>query len=464
MNNFNIQNYFPFVPISCNFINNYMINANSNFVIIYIYILNISMQNLILDLEQISNNVNLLSSDILKALKYWKEQNLIDYIINDNIIQVEFFDMNNNNSINNHIDNTNTNCSHNATSNNKVCNFLSDLQDEHIIPNQYQLNTTVHTEATNVLTMPEVSEIKSKDTNNIYKNNENHENKIVVTNINASTDTNTNSNINTASIDSLDIVKTTIIDTNKINIITDNDYSNYDESEMAFFNENKELKRIFAIFEKKMCKTLSASEQRILEDLNRDYGMSTELLCILLTYCRDKGKTNIRYIERIAIDWIENDIDSTEKVDAYLKVTPIAKKIANSFGIIRPPTKDEEAFVKKWLIEYQMPLFLIDKACSKTILKNDVLTVSCFNYADAIIKSWFQSGIKTLEDLEKDDIKFKEQYKTDKKSSNNTNNTNNTNIKNNNKTFKSNNKFLNYNSNAPSEELLNKIKMQNYNI
>ncbi|MFI3231402.1 MAG: hypothetical protein R3Y29_07645, partial [bacterium] len=102
MNKFNTQSYFPYFPMSNEFIENYMIKSNPNFVIIYIYILKKTMENKIINMDEISNNLNLLSSDIVKSLQYWQNNNLIKFTIINNIIDIEYFEVpsNSNNNVN----------------------------------------------------------------------------------------------------------------------------------------------------------------------------------------------------------------------------------------------------------------------------------------------------------------------------------------------------------------------------
>ena len=332
----NINNYFSFVPLYNFFIEKYMIKANPSFVIVYIYILKMLIKNEDIYLDNVSNKLNMLASDVIKALDYWQYEKIISYKQVENKVEITFF---------------------------------------------------------------------SKKQENINKISNNINNK---------------------------------------------------EDKVTIYSEKEEIQQIFRLAEKKLAKTLSYQDRQTLITLYEDYGMSMEILAVLLTYCIENGKTNFRYIEKVGIDWCENNIDSLEKVEAYLKVTnDDYRAIISAFGIRnRAPIKKEEDFIKKWLLEYKIPIPVIQEACTRAVLQTGQVS---FDYANKIIENWKDNNVKTLDDIKKLDDQFENSKKAKENETKKDKNVQKT-YKNNIKT-KNKNKFLNYSQRQPNYELLRKLEI-----
>lgn len=325
--NFNNLNYFPFVPLSKIFIEKYMLKANPTFVIIYIYSLKLSLENKPINIDTASKELDVLSSDIIKALKYWQNEKLLSLNQkDDNLFYVCFFDIN---------------CKDN--------------------------------------------------TNN----------------------TNLSSN---------------------------------DTTENALYKEKQNVEHLFRLTEKKLAKTLTYQDKQILIKLYENYDISIEILAVLLTYCMEKGKTKFNYIEKVAIDWCENNIDTMEKAEAYIKLFDTDyKQIFSAFGLSgREPIKQEKDFIKKWIFEYKMPLDVIKEACARTVLKTGKAN---FEYANAILKKWQKENVNSIEDIKKLDSIFEANKKPKQEQVMN-------------KPTYSKNKFVNYKQKKPDYEILRKLELK----
>ena len=335
----NINNYFSFIPLYNFFIEKYMIKANPSFVIVYIYILKMFINNEDIYLDNVSNKLNMLASDVIKALDYWQYEKIISYKQVENKVEITFF---------------------------------------------------------------------SKKQENINKISNNINNK---------------------------------------------------EDKVTIYSQKEEIQQLFRLAEKKLAKTLSYQDRQTLITLYEDYGMSMEILAVLLTYCIENGKINFRYIEKVGIDWCENNIDSLEKVEAYLKVTnDDYRAIMSVFGIRnREPNKIEEDFMKKWILEYKMPISIIQEACIRAASKTGQVNKATFSYANKIIEDWKNNNVKTLDDIKKLDNQFenskkdkedevKKRVNVEKTYKNNTN-------------YYNKNKFVNYSQKEPDYELLRKLEI-----
>lgn len=337
-----MNNYFSFIPLYNSFIEKYMIKSNPSFVIIYIYLLKKSINRKDIYLEEIASKLNILASDIIKALEYWKDEKIISYSQVENKVEISFFN----------------------------------VEESKIEEN-----------------------VNEKQVFNVEK-------------------------------------------------------KGYTDEEITIYSQQEEIQRLFRLAEKKLAKTLTYRDREILITLYEHYGMSLEILTVLFTYCIENGKNNLNYIEKVAIDWSENNIDTLEKVEAYRNMyNNDFKKIMRFFGIFgTTPIKEQEDYMKIWILEYKMPLNVIEQACTKTVMK---LGNPSFKYAHSILKSWYDKGIKSLEDVKKiqedygNEIKLKEEEKRKTQ-----------NLKNNSNIYYGTNKFTNYKQRPIDYEMLRKIELK----
>lgn len=184
---------------------------------------------------------------------------------------------------------------------------------------------------------------------------------------------------------------------------------NYSSEEICIYLEKSEkVKQLFLSAQDHLGKLLSQNDMNILFSFYDWLRLPMNVIEILLGYCVENGHRDLRYIERVAIDWADNGIDTPQKAmewirqrDAYTKGY---KKIMKAFGQgSRMPSPVEETFIKKWLEIYQFPLDVIVKACEKTILQTGQVS---FQYADSIIENWQKKNLKTIEAVEREEKEF----------------------------------------------------------
>lgn len=178
---------------------------------------------------------------------------------------------------------------------------------------------------------------------------------------------------------------------------------------------NNSIKGMLQDIEKLLGRTLSPKEMSTYIGWQKEFDFSPELILLLIQYAVSKGKTNYRYIEKIALSWHDSKIKSVEDAQTYItkhedKWIKI-RKILDYLGIKDAEImKPQEQLLTKWLESFSFPLDVIFRAsdiCFNRINKTD------FKYIDAILTNWFKAGIKTLTDVDTKDIK-KPSYKKQK--------------------------------------------------
>lgn len=74
---FNFKFNFNFVPVSTDFIENYMTDTHGDYVKVYLYILNMAIKNESSQPRSIAKKLKMMEGDVLNAIEYWQERGLL---------------------------------------------------------------------------------------------------------------------------------------------------------------------------------------------------------------------------------------------------------------------------------------------------------------------------------------------------------------------------------------------------
>ncbi|MCD7778693.1 MAG: DnaD domain protein [Clostridiales bacterium] len=147
-------------------------------------------------------------------------------------------------------------------------------------------------------------------------------------------------------------------------------------------------------------RALGQKEQSTILSLYDYYRLPIEVITILLGHCAEVGNSSINYIEKIAVDWSEKNIQTMEEAENYLKLYyGDFSKVLKAYGITgRMATAREKKYIEKWLVTNKQPLELVTAACEEAVINTGKVS---WKYADTILKDWLDNGIKTVEQAEK---------------------------------------------------------------
>ena len=174
-----------------------------------------------------------------------------------------------------------------------------------------------------------------------------------------------------------------------------------------------------------LARPLSPNEMSIYLNWQREFAFSSELILILMEYCISKGKSDPRYIEKVALSWYDLKITTIDQAQNLIKKTEDKwiniRKILTYLGINNNTDimKPQQDLIEKWLLIYKFPNEIILKACDICFER---LNRADFKYIDGILTNWNRNNIKTLEDIALKDAKGTKSIKYTKNYNNNNNN------------------------------------------
>ncbi len=140
-------------------------------------------------------------------------------------------------------------------------------------------------------------------------------------------------------------------------------------------------------------------------------GFSTELIEYLIESCVSSNHASIRYIEKVALGWAKQHITTVEEAKQGSPVLgKTYYKVMSCFGLSgqRMLVPSETAFISRWINEYGFSDDIIAEACNRTMQR---LHQPSFEYADKLLANWRDARVHHLSDIIKLDSAHQNQKK-----------------------------------------------------
>lgn len=355
MKSFNLHNNsgVSYTQISNIFIDEYMPSANGTYVKVYITLIRMLTGGSILaSLEAIADVLEIMEADVVRALTYWEKQGLLAIRRDSSTGAIADVYM--------------TSPKSSTASNINIC---------------FSTN--------NSLTDAIKTEPVKADAFNAGAINAG------TANTGAFTASAVNANAINADISNADTNKTDkLANTINTNTVKASNKSNGNNS------NPEEFKWLVNIVEQYMEHPLSPSDVELVDYIYNTLHFSTDLILYLYEYCVGKNKTNVKYIQTVAINWANDGIETVERAkqnNAGYDTEYI--EIMRAFGFNKTPAPIQKQYIDSWL-SLGFSIDMIKEAANRTLLK---IYEPNFNYANGIIERWFAHNVKTTEDLKKID-------------------------------------------------------------
>lgn len=174
----------------------------------------------------------------------------------------------------------------------------------------------------------------------------------------------------------------------------------YSADELSLYcAEHASISNLFTICEKYLGRLLSATDQQVLYGLYDWLNLPLDLIEYLVEYCSSNNHTHIRYIEKVALGWVDQGITTVESAKNQVTITKKYRTILKTLGMSGETiTNHQRKLLDKWLVDYAFDLTVILEACNRTVTYSSSPSL---NYLGSILDKWHEKGIKTVEDIEK---------------------------------------------------------------
>ncbi|MDR0220549.1 MAG: DnaD domain protein [Lachnospiraceae bacterium] len=184
----------------------------------------------------------------------------------------------------------------------------------------------------------------------------------------------------------------------------------YSADDVHKFEKAEDTAQLLFVAEQYLSKTLSAADVMTLIYLTDTLGFSTDLIEYLIEYCVERGKKDLRYIEKVGINWAEEGIKTRKQAaKASRKYDKIVYDVMNALGRNSQPTKSEADYILRWQRDYGFSADIIFEACARTVV---AVAAHRFEYCDKILQNWKTAGIQSKADIEQLDLTYQSNKRT----------------------------------------------------
>lgn len=158
---------------------------------------------------------------------------------------------------------------------------------------------------------------------------------------------------------------------------------------MTAMQGNEKIKQLFTLSSQLLNKTLNTNDMNIIFMFYDYLKFPPEVIFSLLEYCVSAGKSNMRYIEKVALSWADNEINTAAKASAFIrqrnKENLFEKKYKTMFKISgRDFTDSELKMLKSWVNDLKVSDEEIMKAYDTTVMNTGKVA---FKYMDSVIRN-----------------------------------------------------------------------------
>jgi len=172
----------------------------------------------------------------------------------------------------------------------------------------------------------------------------------------------------------------------------------YTPAQLDAFASREDTNWLLHAAESYLERMLKPADVQLLFFLHDELCFSNELILHLYEYCVSRGKKAPSYIQKVALSWHEDGIDSVEKAEERsLQFDSCFTAVNRAFALNRAPGISERRFLNRWST-MGFSSDLIEEACSRALLST---SHPDFKYADKILERWHQNNVHTMSDVKK---------------------------------------------------------------
>lgn len=158
---------------------------------------------------------------------------------------------------------------------------------------------------------------------------------------------------------------------------------------MTAMQGNEKIRQLFTLSGQLLKKTLNTNDMNIIYMFYDYLKFPPEVIFLLLEYCVSIEKSNMRYIEKVALSWADSGINTVAKASAFLRRKTEEAEFEKKYKIMfkingRDLTESELKLLKSWVNELKVSDEVIKQAYETTVMNTGKVV---FKYMDTVIKN-----------------------------------------------------------------------------
>lgn len=172
---------------------------------------------------------------------------------------------------------------------------------------------------------------------------------------------------------------------------------------------NSEIRDFFEQVEKELYRRpLNPKEQQSAMALVEYYGLPVPVAMMLLKYCFQVGKTTQGYIQKLAENWSEDEINTIElaeiRIVALERQIGIEEQLRTEMEFQSKFTAKQKDYIRVWTEDWGFGKEMIMLAYDVTV---DAIGEMKFSYANKVLENWKAEGISNAAEVHRKNSEYK---------------------------------------------------------
>lgn len=162
--------------------------------------------------------------------------------------------------------------------------------------------------------------------------------------------------------------------------------------------ESTEISCLMQSAQQVLGRLISGGESATLLMIHDEFGLPSDVIVMLLQYAASIGKANMRYIEKTAMNWADEEVNTHERAEEKLRrlteCRQAWRQVEQAVGIPhRAPSTKEEAFADAWVTRWKFSGDMIREAYDRAVDATGKFSAS---YMNRILERWKKANISTV--------------------------------------------------------------------
>lgn len=163
---------------------------------------------------------------------------------------------------------------------------------------------------------------------------------------------------------------------------------------------------------------INNGESATLLMIHDDFGLPVDVIIMLLHYAAGINKANMRYIEKTAMNWADEEIFTHQKAEEKLRRLDEEAKAWRTVESVlgtghRSPTQNESEMASQWIRNWKFSREMIREAYERCVNQTGKINL---RYMHKILERWNREGITTLSQAAQEQAKKAEKNRESKTS------------------------------------------------
>jgi DnaD/phage-associated family protein len=182
--------------------------------------------------------------------------------------------------------------------------------------------------------------------------------------------------------------------------------------------QNPELQFLISAVPNQLGRLITTNDCATLAYLYTGVGLPADVILMIIEYCVSQKKGNMNYIQKMALGWADEEINTHEKAEEKIKrleyYNSYEGKVKSVLGVTGRAFSDKEkGFIHHWADDLCSSIEFISLAYEKCVDNTGKFKIE---YMNTILENWHKKGIKSVE-AAKNDKNEKATHKSSKSTS-----------------------------------------------